>query len=111
MQLEQAVINILDNASRALRQVPGEKRVSLAIWPAQDRVLVSIADNGPGIPPKDRERIFDPFYTTASDGTGIGLSIVQRIVADHRGVIQIRESPSGGAEFVLEFPASTGEHA
>lgn len=110
MQLEQAVINILDNASRALRQVPGEKRVSLAVWPSQDRVLVSIADNGPGIPPKDRERIFDPFYTTASDGTGIGLSIVQRIVADHRGVIQVRESPSGGAEFVLEFPASTGEH-
>lgn len=110
MQLEQAVINILDNASRALRQGQDEKRIDIAVSAAAGRVRLSIADNGPGITAKDQERIFDPFYTTAADGTGIGLSIVQRIVADHRGAIQVRESQRGGAEFLLEFPTSDGEN-
>ena len=110
MQLEQAVINILDNASRALRLGLDEKRIDIAVSAAAGRVRLSIADNGPGITAKDQERIFDPFYTTAADGTGIGLSIVQRIVADHRGAIQVRESQRGGAEFLLEFPTSDGEN-
>jgi signal transduction histidine kinase len=81
------------------------------IVPEDDRVILCIADNGPGIPLPDRERIFDPFYTTASDGTGIGLSIVQRIVADHSGTIHVGESPTGGAEFRLEFPLPITEHS
>lgn len=109
MQLEQAVINILDNAARALRHNDGARAITVRLMAADDHVVLCIADNGPGIPLPDRERIFDPFYTTASDGTGIGLSIVQRIVADHSGTIHLGESPSGGAEFCLEFPLPTTE--
>lgn len=110
MQLEQAVVNIVDNAARAVRQGDGQKRVEIRIDAAEDRVLLTVGDTGPGIAKADRERVFDPFYTTASDGTGIGLSIVQRIVADHRGVIRVAESPLGGAEFRLEFPLPAPEH-
>jgi PAS domain S-box-containing protein len=110
MQLEQAVINIVDNAARAVRHNEGVKNISLRVLSDQDRLSLCVADNGPGIAPADRERIFDPFYTTANDGTGIGLSIVQRIVADHSGTIHVGESPSGGAEFRLEFPLPAPEH-
>jgi PAS domain S-box-containing protein len=110
MQLEQAVVNIVDNAARALRSHEGDKRVEIRIDSSEGRVRLTIADNGPGIPRPDRERIFDPFYTTASDGTGIGLSIVQRIVADHGGTIRVSESLLGGAEFSLEFPVSATEN-
>ena len=109
MQLEQAVINIVDNAARAVRANTGAKTIAMRIVCDEDRLSLSIADNGPGISPADRERIFDPFYTTASDGTGIGLSIVQRIVADHSGTIHVGESPLGGAEFRLEFPLPNTE--
>jgi PAS domain S-box-containing protein len=110
MQLEQAVINIVDNAARAVRNNAEAKNIALRIVREEDRLSLRIADNGPGITPADRERIFDPFYTTASDGTGIGLSIVQRIVADHSGTIHVGESPAGGAEFRLEFPLPAAEH-
>ena len=110
MQLEQAVVNIVDNAARAMRQTDGDKRIEIRIEASEDRVSLTVADSGPGIAPADRERVFDPFYTTASDGTGIGLSIVQRIVADHGGVIRVGESALGGAEFRLEFPLPTPEH-
>lgn len=110
MQLEQAVINILDNAARAVRNNEGAKGITVRVMPDGDRAILCIADNGPGISLPDRERIFDPFYTTASDGTGIGLSIVQRIVVDHSGAIHVGESPTGGAEFRLEFPLPATEH-
>ena len=109
MQLEQAVINIVDNAARALRANVDDKRVEISLESSEGRIRLTISDNGPGIPRADQERIFDPFYTTASDGTGIGLSIVQRIVADHDGTIRVARSPLGGAEFTLEFPASAAE--
>jgi PAS domain S-box-containing protein len=110
MQLEQAVVNIVDNAARAVRDRETDRNVTLRIFAADNRVCLSIADNGPGIDNADRERIFDPFYTTANDGTGIGLSIVQRIIADHGGTIRVAESPQGGAEFRLEFPVPATEH-
>ena len=109
MQLEQAVINIVDNAARAVRNNSGAKTIAMRIVRDEDRLVLCVEDNGPGITPADRERIFDPFYTTASDGTGIGLSIVQRIVADHSGAIHVGESPMGGAEFRLEFPLPNTE--
>lgn len=109
MQLEQAVINIVDNAARAVRNNSGAKTIAMRIVRDEDRLVLCVEDNGPGITPADRERIFDPFYTTASDGTGIGLSIVQRIVADHCGAIHVGESPMGGAEFRLEFPLPNTE--
>lgn len=110
MQLEQAVINITDNAARAMRS-SATKIIRLSIALKDGRMALIIADSGPGIPQIDQERIFDPFFTTASDGTGIGLSIVQRIVADHGATISVGTSSLGGAEFRLEFPVQPKETA
>jgi signal transduction histidine kinase len=56
------------------------------------------------VPPKIRDKIFDPFYTTRSNGTGIGLSICHRIITDHGGVLNVTTSQWGGAEFRIEIP-------
>ena len=65
---------------------------------------ISIADNGPGIPEADRSRIFQPFFTTRSRGTGLGLSVVQKIVVIHNGRVAAGASPAGGANIELTFP-------
>jgi len=69
-----------------------------------DEVVIRISDNGVGIEPNNREKIFEPFYTTRPDGTGLGLTIVKQIVEEHNGQINIQESSMGGARFVLHFP-------
>jgi two-component system, NtrC family, sensor histidine kinase HydH len=67
-------------------------------------VVIRIDDDGPGLPPELRDRIFEPFFTTKAQGSGLGLSIVHAIVAQHAGTIQVEESPEGGARFVLRLP-------
>jgi two-component system NtrC family sensor kinase len=69
-------------------------------------VCLTVADNGPGVPPDIRSRIFDPFFTTkqAGLGTGVGLSLVHNIVSGHGGTIALNETPGGGATFATELP-------
>ena len=64
-----------------------------------------VYDSGPGIPKEAHDKVFDPFYTTKSDGTGIGLSLCHRIITDHGGTMRVETSQWGGAEFVIELPA------
>jgi signal transduction histidine kinase len=65
---------------------------------------ICVADNGPGIPPNDLPKIFLPFYTTKSEGTGLGLAVVQKVALQHAGSIEARNRPDGGAEFLLWLP-------
>jgi signal transduction histidine kinase len=65
---------------------------------------ISISDNGPGIAPEDLPKIFVPFYTTKTNGTGLGLAVVQKIIVQHGGTIEARNRPQGGAEFILWLP-------
>jgi signal transduction histidine kinase len=69
-----------------------------------ERVGVSIEDSGPGIAPALRDRIFEPFFTTKARGSGLGLSIVHAIVAQHGGTISVEAGDAGGARFVLLLP-------
>jgi signal transduction histidine kinase len=71
---------------------------------AQRTCRVSVTDNGPGVPEAERDRVFQPFFTTRSRGTGIGLAIVQKIVVTHNGRVAAGASPAGGASFQLTFP-------
>jgi len=66
---------------------------------------VVVADNGPGIPPEDLNRIFVPFFTTKAQGTGLGLALVHRIVTEHGGSVAV-ESTGAGTTFTLSFPAA-----
>ncbi len=68
--------------------------------------MISVEDNGPGIPAKLRKNIFEPYVTTKSYGTGLGLAIVQRTVEEHRGHIQVLAREPKGARFLIELPLS-----
>jgi signal transduction histidine kinase len=68
------------------------------------RALLQVHDSGPGVPARDRARVFDPYFTTKGDGTGLGLPIVKKVVLEHAGEIQCGKSELGGAEFCIELP-------
>lgn len=70
--------------------------------------VVGVLDQGPGIKEADRERIFDPFFSTRENGTGLGLSIASRLIDEHHGYIEVTNRPGGGSEFSLFFPLAVG---
>jgi two-component system sensor histidine kinase KdpD len=104
LQLDQVVTNLLDNALR-FSPPGGEVMISVAPW--HGSVQLRVADQGPGIPVGERERVFEAFYRGDSDersGSGLGLAITRAIVLAHGGQIRIEGTPSGGAAVVLELP-------
>ena len=116
-RLEQALQNV---AANALRHTPDGGTIALRAEPAGDRVRITVADSGPGIPPEHLPHIFDRFYkadaaragTRVPSGSGLGLSIVRAIVQRHDGDIRAFNSPDGGAvfEFLLPVALQRGAH-
>ena len=110
--LQQVVLNLLTNARDAMGD-GGEIRIetgTVASRPGWLRLVV--ADNGPGIPLHRLPRIFDPFYTTKAQGTGLGLSVSYGIVREHQGTIDVQSQPGKGTTFTLTFPVvATEDHA
>ena len=102
-QLKRAIMNLLENAVVAAGP-HGKVEIQSRYEPILRIASVSICDNGPGIAPDDRERIFDPYFTRKQGGTGLGLTIVSAIVADHNGFIRVKESEDRGACFIVELP-------
>jgi PAS domain S-box-containing protein len=102
--IEQVVLNLITNAVKAMEKSNGNKLVEIKSFAKNNVLCIQIADSGPGVPIELREKIFDPFFTTKADGSGIGLNIAQRIVADHNGSITLDSSKWGGAQFKIELP-------
>jgi PAS domain S-box-containing protein len=103
-QIEQVMLNLITNAADALKSIAGRRLILISSAERQDAVVIRVADSGAGIPPENRRKVFDPFYTTRKDGSGIGLCICQRIITDHKGTITVDQSRWGGAEFVIRIP-------
>lgn len=105
-QIKRALVNLIDNAVEALMDTPGDRRISVITRevPERESVELIVADTGPGIPSEDRERIFDPYFSTRKRGTGLGLAIVSRIVAEHQGRIRVQDNLPRGARFIIELP-------
>jgi signal transduction histidine kinase len=103
-ELNQVFVNLIDNA---LDAVASGGRVDVSAKRESGKVVVRIADDGPGIPADVRERIFDPFFTTkpVGEGTGLGLDIVRRLVTRHNGLITVESRP-GRTVFTVSLPAS-----
>ncbi|MEZ4456861.1 MAG: HAMP domain-containing sensor histidine kinase, partial [Gemmatimonadales bacterium] len=99
--LRRALANILRNASEAMG---GRGRIEVTIRPWEGGIRVSIADQGPGIAPEKRVRVFEPYFTDKDEGTGLGLAIVKQAVDLHQGSIEVNETPGGGATFVIWLP-------
>ena len=104
---EQAFVNLVLNAYEAMTDTGGRLTVRVGAANSDGRrgVEVGIEDTGPGIPPELHEQVFNPFFTTKKEGVGLGLSLVSKIVDDHRGWIRISSEPGKGACFRLFLPA------
>ncbi len=104
---EQAFVNLVQNAYEAMGSNGGTFRVEVseAHWNGGRGVEVRLKDTGPGIPAELREQIFNPFVTTKKTGVGLGLSVVSKIVDEHRGWIRLESAPNEGACFVIFLPA------
>jgi PAS domain S-box-containing protein len=108
-RLLQVLLNLLVNAWQALPDPdPTRHRITLRTWTEEGRVCIEVSDTGPGIPPEDAERIFEPFYSTkdVGAGTGLGLFVCRNIVTDFGGDIGVRPRPGGGTVFRVRLPAS-----
>lgn len=107
--LRQAFSNLFRNsvdACSAAERRP-EITVEARVDPRSHAVVVSVRDNGPGIPPHAIEKVFQPFYTTRPSGTGLGLAIVQKVIVSHNGRVVAANHPDGGATFTITLPATT----
>ncbi|NOZ55682.1 MAG: DUF3365 domain-containing protein [Calditrichaeota bacterium] len=105
--IEQVIINLLTNALQALRNGSGHVSVRCRARTSRGRVEIQVADDGVGIPREDLSRIFDPFFTRSPNGTGLGLTIVKRIVEQHGGRVTVKSRPGRGTTFVVEIPLWT----
>jgi two-component system OmpR family sensor kinase len=106
-RLRQVFGNLVGNA---LTHTPAETPLVVRVSTSSEAVLVEVVDSGPGIPASERARVFERFFRTdssrtrASGGSGLGLSIVAALVAAHQGSVSVRETPGGGATFVVSLP-------
>ena len=102
--LERALRNLLHNAARAEREAGGSGPIRVTLEKHQDRVEICIEDRGRGIPLEVRQKLFQPFVTSHSEGAGLGLSLTHRIVTLHQGRIRLDDRAGGGTRGVLSFP-------
>ncbi|MBI5694292.1 MAG: PAS domain S-box protein [Nitrospirae bacterium] len=102
-QMKRALINMLENAVSAL-EGSGKIWITTAYEAESGTARIEVADDGPGILPEDREKLFQPYFSKNKSGTGLGLAIVDRIVSDHGGYIRVEGNQPKGAKFVIELP-------
>jgi signal transduction histidine kinase len=109
--LRQALLNLGRNAAEAASATAGAAQVllrgALEENAGRPHQRISVLDNGAGIPPESLSKVFLPFYTTKTDGTGLGLAVVQKIALQHGGSVEARNRPEGGAEFILWLPLAS----
>ncbi len=103
-QIRRVIINLVDNAIEAMDQ-RGTIEIETQHEPANNLVRVVVADDGPGIPAAERDKLFLPYYSTKQRGSGLGLAIVRRIVAEHGGSIDVTDNVPRGTRFAIELPA------
>lgn len=106
VQLQQVVLNLLTNALDAVRQTP-TPAVKVRSIVRGDRIIVAIEDNGPGVAPQVRERMFDPLFTTKSSGMGMGLAICRSIIEAHGGRLDLAAPEGQGARLEFDLPTLT----
>jgi two-component system nitrogen regulation sensor histidine kinase NtrY len=103
-QIRRVMINLIDNALEAMDH-KGTIELCTQHDPANNLVRVIVADDGPGIPADERDKLFLPYYSTKKRGSGLGLAIVRRIVVEHGGSIDVTDNAPHGTRFAVELPA------
>jgi len=112
-QIEQVLANLIANAIQAFDNQLGQRVIDVITEKHGDRLRITVADNGPGIPMQLLDKIFDPFFTTKGPGrgTGLGLSICYSIMEEHKGKIWVESQVGKGARFILELPVVSSLNA
>ncbi|HEY7725539.1 MAG TPA: ATP-binding protein, partial [Anaeromyxobacteraceae bacterium] len=100
--MRRVLANLCRNAVEAAR--PERARVRLELSRRGNQALLVVEDRGPGLPAAGRERLFDPYFTTKPEGTGLGLAVVRKIVLQHGGDVAAADRPGGGARFTVALP-------
>ena len=105
-QIKQVITNLISNALAAIGENQGRTNLAISTLVSEDRqwFILRVADSGGGIPPANRDLVFEPYFTTKNKGTGLGLPIVKKIVEDHGGTIRIKESQWGGTLVEVRLP-------
>jgi two-component system nitrogen regulation sensor histidine kinase NtrY len=102
-QIRRVIINLIDNAIEAM-----DRHGQIVVETQRDTpnavVRVVVADDGPGIPAGERDKLFLPYYSTKRRGSGLGLAIVRRIIAEHGGSIEVGDNTPRGTRFTIELP-------
>lgn len=111
-QLSQVLTNLYQNAADAIEGRSGEDlprgNIATAVKIAAEGDLVlTVTDNGRGLPVENRERLVEPYVTTRAKGTGLGLAIVRKVMEEHGGELRLADAPGGGARITLRFPAAS----
>jgi C4-dicarboxylate-specific signal transduction histidine kinase len=105
---ERVFVNLITNAYQAMQGQSAAQKLCVTIsretQEGRRGVGILFDDSGPGVPPELREQIFNPFFTSKKEGVGLGLSIVAKIIDDHRGFIRLENSPAKGARFHVFLP-------
>ncbi|MBF0284817.1 MAG: HAMP domain-containing protein, partial [Magnetococcales bacterium] len=113
-QIKQVATNLVSNAAAAILErpdpeAPGQLAIVTGVAENGRMALLSVSDNGPGLPPAHRDRVFEPYFTTKKKGTGLGLAIVKKIVEDHGGVIRLKDSEWKGLCVEVLLPLCCGQ--
>ncbi|MBF0183995.1 MAG: HAMP domain-containing protein [Magnetococcales bacterium] len=105
-QIKQVITNLISNSLAAMSEHGQETRLAIVtdLTPDGGWYRIQLADSGAGIPPADRDRVFEPYFTTKKKGTGLGLPIVKKIIEDHGGTIRITDSTWGGTQVEIKLP-------
>jgi len=105
-QMKRVMINLLDNAIEAT-DGQGEVVIDLAYDQESRQARIEVADNGRGIPPDHKMRLFEPYFSTKKSGTGLGLAIVNTIISEHQGSIRVQDNQPHGTRFIIELPVKS----
>ena len=101
-QIEQVLLNLIRNAEEACRDIPAPL-IRITTQSDTTQITIHVEDNGPGIVPEALDKIFVPFFTTKSGGSGIGLSLCKQIMTLHKGNITVKSQTGAGSVFTLSF--------
>jgi two-component system nitrogen regulation sensor histidine kinase NtrY len=102
-QMKRVMINLLDNSIEAI-DGKGEVTIDLDYDRALQMVKIEFSDNGKGISSENKEKLFEPYFSTKKQGTGLGLAIVNTIITDHNGFIRVKDNKPKGVKFIIELP-------
>ena len=102
--MEQSILNLIKNAIQAMPEGKTDPRITISTYMESDMVKVSVQDNGCGMTEDQMSKIFEPYYTTKSSGTGLGLTVLFKIMKQHGGDVVVHSTYGEGSEFILEVP-------